>query len=110
MIICETATTAEAYQKNTVQKVTTGKKFVTVYFYKDKDKTTFRRFHGVIIDGIRMLPTVAQSKLDDEADNIKTMKDDLIVCQNEINEIKKQLDKNGCMIGRLFGKCGKKKD
>ena len=45
----------------------------------------------------------------EEKEDLLEMKGEIDTARKDIDELKKQIDKNGCMIGRMFGKCGKKK-
>lgn len=110
MIICETANGVEAYQKNTVKKVLTGEKFVSVHFYKNEKDVAIRRFHSVIVDGIKLMANEESRRLEEEKEDLIEVKGEVDTARKDIDELKKQIDKNGYMIGRMFGKCGKKKD
>ena len=73
-------------------------------------QTTIRRFHSVIVDGIKVMANEESRRMEEEKEDLLKMKEEIDTARKDIDELQKQIDKNGCMIGRLFGKCGKKKD
>ena len=118
MIICETANGVEVLPKSAVKKIVTGEKFVSVHVFKPSNvlvmgkepETTIRRFHSVIVDGIKVMANEESRRMEEEKEDLLEMKEEIDTARKDINELQNQIDKNGCMIGRLFGKCGKKKD
>ena len=117
MIICETANGVEVLPKSAVKKIVTGEKFVSVHVFKPSKvlvmgkelETTIRRFHSVIVDGIKVMANEESRRMEEEKEDLLEMKGEIDTARKDIDELKKQIDKNGCMIGRMFGKCGKKK-
>ena len=117
MIICETANGIEVLPKRAVKKIVTGEKFVSVHVFKPSSlaigkvpETTIRRFHSVIVDGIKVMANEESRRMEEEKEDLLELKGEIDTARKDIDELKKQIDKNGCMIGRMFGKCGKKKD
>lgn len=117
MIICETANGIEVLPKSAVKKIVTGEKFVSVHVFKPskvlvmgkEPETTIRRFHSVIVDGIKVMANEESRRMEEEKEDLIEMKSEIDTARKDIDELKKQIDKNGCLIGRMFGKCGKKK-
>ena len=117
MIICETTNGVEVLPKSAVKKIVTGEKFVSVHVFKPskvlvmgkEPETTIRRFHSVIVDGIKVMANEESRRMEEEKEDLLEMKGEIDTARKDIDELKKAIDKNGCMIGRMFGKCGKKK-
>lgn len=104
MIICTTKNGVEAYQKNTVKKVSSGEKFVAVHFYKNEKEIAIRRFLNVIIDGIKIMPNEESKRLEEEKENLFELKDEINACRKDIAEMQKNINKNDCVIKRLFSR------
>lgn len=114
MIICTTKNGVEAIPKSYVHKISSGEKFVAVHVVKwEKNaivvanhhpKMTIRRFLNVIIDGIKIMPNEESKRLEEEKENLFELKDEINACRKDIDEMQKNINKNDCVIKRLFSR------
>ena len=103
MIICETANGVEVLPKSAVKKIVTGEKFVSVHFFKPQNvlvmgkepETTIRRFHSVIVDGIKVMANEESRRMEEEKEDLLKMKEEIDTARKDIDELQKQIDKNG---------------
>lgn len=114
MIICTTKNGVEAIPKSHIRKISSGEKFVAVHIIKWEEnavmianhqpKTTIRRFLNVIIDGIKIIPNEEGKRLEEEKENLFELKDEINACRKDIDEMQKNINKNDCVIKRLFSR------
>ena len=103
MIICASAESVETFEKNEVLKIRSAKKYVAVHISLVGGEKIVRKFHYVIVDGVRIAPSC------------ETEFNELVEMQKDITSMNEAVKQNGNLIKQLIEylknkvcKCNKK--